>query len=307
VSKEKPTNLAASVRQRLLNLSRQRGEDFNLILNRYAVERLLYRLSLSAEADLFILKGATLFAVWTGRAHRPTRDLDLLGHGDASAQRIAGLFQRLCEMEVEPDGLHFDPASIRVEEIREDQEYGGQRVKLVAMLGAARIDVQTDIGFGDVVTPAATRIEYPTLLELPAPMIRAYPRETAVAEKLHAMVALGMLNTRMKDFYDVRLLAGQFAFEGATLAKAIKATFVRRGTPIPTAAPTALTSEFSTDRDRVAYWKGFLRRSGLEAATLELDRVVEDLRGFLIPPMFAAAAEVPFEKSWPAGGPWSTS
>ncbi len=228
-----PVNLAASVRQRLQNLSVSRGEDPNLTLTRYALERLLYRIARSEYVEQFILKGAMLFALWMESDHRPTRDLDLLGFGEASNERLTGIFHELCDVDVEPDGLTFDAGSVRVAEIREGQAYQGQRVKLIGLLGTARVPVQIDVGFGDVVTPTAKEIDYPTLLDLPAPRIRAYPPETVVAEKLQAMVALGVQNSRMRDFYDLRIIARQFSFEGATLVAAVTATFYRRLTDIP--------------------------------------------------------------------------
>jgi len=304
MSKIQPTNVAASVRQRLLNLSRDKGEDFNFVLTQYALERFLYRLASSEYADRFVLKGAMLFAAWSDRSHRPTRDLDLLGYGDASEQQLIMSFQQICQAEVEPDGLEFDAQSIRVTEIREDQEYDGRRVQLVAKLEKAQIHLQIDIGFGDAVTPEAEEIDYPTLLDFPAPRIWVYPRETVVAEKLQAMIALGMPNTRMKDFYDVWMIARHFSFDGTTLVRAITATFARRRTKIPNEVPTALGDEFATDRDKGTQWKAFLQRSRLEGAAVDLSQVVDELRAFLIPPLFAAANSETFNQSWTDGGPW---
>ena len=196
-------NLAASVRQRLRNLSRERGEDFNLTLTQYGLERLLYRLGKSEYADRFILKGAMLFVLWEGDAYRPTRDLDLLGYGDLDQQSITDVFRDICSVEVEPDGVMFNADSIIVAEIREAQEYGGYRVTLTGELDNARIDVQVDVGIGDQVTPEAVSTRYPSLLDMPEPEIRVYPPESVIAEKLQAIVALGMTNSRMKDFYDI--------------------------------------------------------------------------------------------------------
>lgn len=304
MSKTQPTNVAASVRQRLLNLSRDKGEDFNFVLTQYALERFLYRLASSEHADRFVLKGAMLFAAWSDRSHRPTRDLDLLGYGDASEQQLITSFQQICQAEVEPDGLEFDATSIRVTEIREDQEYDGRRVQLVAKLEKAQIHLQIDIGFGDAVTPEAEEIDYPILLDFPVPRIWAYPRETVVAEKLQAMIALGMPNTRMKDFYDVWMIARLFSFDGTTLVRAITATFDRRRTKIPNEVPTALGDEFATDRDKVTQWKAFLQRNRLEGAAVALSQVVDELRAFLIPPLFAAANSETFNQSWTDDGPW---
>ena len=305
MSKHNPSALAASVRQRLLDLSRQRGEDFQLILTWYASERLLYRLGSSKHAETFVLKGAMLFAVWASRSYRPTKDLDLLGYGDASSERLTAIFEEICQSNVEPDGLDFDVQNIRVAEIREDQEYQGQRVRIVVYLGRARINLQIDIGFGDVITPAAEEINYPTLLDFPAPHIRAYPRETVIAEKLQAMVALGMLNSRMKDFYDTWMIARRFEFQGTVLAEAIKSTFNRRNTEIPTSLPSALSDEFASDPGKITQWTAFLRRTDLEDSAADLDHVIDELRTFLMPPVVAAARGEVFDLSWTDGGPWS--
>ena len=229
MSKKKSKNIDASVRQRLLNLSRERNEDFNLILTRYAVERFLYRLSKSKHADRFILKGAMLTAIWIGEMHRPTRDLDLLGFGDPETEALRGVIKDICLVKVEKDGLEYEADSIEIEEIRENREYPGQRVKVNARLGNARIRIQIDVGFGDAVTPKAKIISFPVLLDYPAPRIRAYNKETQIAEKIQSMVFLGMANSRIKDFYDVFILSKTFSFDGNTLVKAIKATFERRG------------------------------------------------------------------------------
>ena len=305
MSKHNPSALATSVRQRLLDLSRERGEDFQLILTWYASERLLYRLGSSKHAETFVLKGAMLFPVWASRSYRPTKDLDLLGYGDASSERLTAIFEEICQSNVEPDGLDFDVQNIRVAEIREDQEYQGQRVQIIAYLGRARINLQIDIGFGDVITPAAEEINYPTLLDFPAPHIRAYPRETVIAEKLQAMVALGMLNSRMKDFYDTWMIARRFEFQGTVLAEAIKSTFNRRNTKIPASLPSALSDEFASDPGKITQWTAFLRRTGLEDSAADLDHVIDELRTFLMPPVVAAARGEVFDLSWTDGGPWS--
>jgi len=303
VSRREPTNLAASVRRRLLNWSRDHSEDF-LTLTRYAIERLLYRLSQSQYADRFVLKGALLLALWTRRLYRPTRDLDLLGYGESSQGALTSAFRELCSMNVEADGLVFDPHSVRVTEIREEEEYGGQRVQMVAMLGNARIALRVDVGFGDVVTPAAREVEYPTLLELPAPRLRAYPQETVIAEKLQAMVALGMTNSRMKDFYDVWMMSRELTFDGRVLARAIRRTFECRQTALPCATPVALTSAFALQPEKGVQWKAFLSRNGLEADSAEFARIVADLHGFLMPPLAAVVSGQGYDGTWHAGGPW---
>jgi hypothetical protein len=222
VKKDKPANLAASVRQRLLNLARTQKEDFQLVLTRYALERLLYRLGRSEHAGIFILKGAMLFQIWSNQRHRPTRDLDLLGRGESSIERFEQIFRDICQATVEDDALVFMADSVRGERIKEDQEYEGLRIRFEARLEHARISLQIDIGFGDAVRPAATKIEYPTLLDFPAPTVLAYRQPTVVAEKFQAMVALGIANSRMKDFYDLWVLARDFEFDGSTLCEAFQ-------------------------------------------------------------------------------------
>ncbi len=305
MTKSAVTNLPASVRQRLLNLSHQRQEDFNLVLSLYAIERLLYRLSQSPYAGQFVLKGAVLFSVWTGKLHRPTRDLDLLGFGDTSDERLREVFQAICRHDVPPDGMIFDAESIRVTQILEGQEYGGQRLQLNALLDTARIPVQIDIGSGDAITPGSRLTRYPTLLDFPAPELRSYPKETVVAEKLHAMVAHGVVNSRMKDYYDLWLLSRLFDFEGWLLAKAIRATFGRRDTPVPASTPIALSPQFATDTQKIAQWQAFLSRSRLDIGNEAFEQVVLDLVSFLGPPMRSVAAQTPFLALWPQGGPWT--
>ena len=296
--------MAASVRQRLLNLSREKGEDFQLVLTWYGLERLLYRLGCSEHGVDFVLKGAMLFPAWSGRDYRLTRDLDLLGYGDASPERLTGIFKALCTIDVESDGLVFDEKSIRVTNIREEQDYQGQRVQMIAYLGKARIDLQIDIGFGGVVHPTAVELQYPTLLKFPAPKIQGYPPESVVAEKFQAMVSLGMVNSRMKDFYDIWLIAKQFAFEGPVLVEAIKATFQRRNTTIPDSIPKGLSDEFASDPEKATQWKSFLSRTGLQTVSAGLEQVVHELHAFLIPLIDAAAKNKAFNLQWRDGGPW---
>jgi predicted nucleotidyltransferase component of viral defense system len=302
---EKPANnLVASIRQRLLNVSKERGEDPNLIFIRYVIERILYRISRSKESNQFILKGAMLITTWTGQPHRPTKDLDLLGFGDHSSERIRQIFHDICEEEVEPDGLEFNTERIQVTEIREDLTYPGQRVKLEARLGTACIYVQIDIGFGDTVVPEAIEIEYPTLLDLPAPHILAYPPETVVAEKYESIVDLGILNSRMKDYYDLRMMAKDFRFDGNSLVKAIKATFNNRNTDIPLETPLSLTEEFFSNQDKITQWKAFLKRSKLDDVSVDLSQVIDELCKFLLPPTIAVANNIAFNQVWTDGGPW---
>ncbi len=304
-----PKNIAASVRDRLYNVAQREKRDFNLILTAFATERLLYRLSRSEYASTFVLKGARLFALWAHKPHRPTRDLDLLGFGDPSPEALRQAFESICRVQVEPDGLTFDDTAMTIEEIRLDQEYDGQRIKLTARLAQARIPLQIDVGFGDVVTPEAQMLDYMPLLDtLPAPRIRAYPRETVLAEKLQAIVALDTLNTRMKDFYDISALANDFDFDGQTLCEAIRATFRRRKTPVPSELPTCLQDPFAKDEDRKRLWNGFLKRSAIEeSASEDFAVVLAKVRDFLGPPLLAAGRdEAIFPSTWLAGKRWQT-
>lgn len=302
-----PRNMAASVRQRLVNKAREKKEDFNLVLTRYGLERLLYRLSVSSYRDQFVLKGAMLFQLWSGDTHRPTRDLDLLGHGDPSPERFQEILRGICDQEVEDDGLAFHADSVQATQMKEDEEYQDLRIKLRATLASARVPIQIDIGFGDAINPEPTEITYPTLLDLPAPMLKAYPRETVVAEKFQAMVMLGIANSRMKDFYDVWTLARRFEFAGPVLCSAIRATFDRRQTELPEAPPLAFTTEFAEDSQKLTQWRAFLRKSKLDADGLELAEVANELDQFLMPPTEALASGSDFAMAWPARGPWEAT
>ena len=303
MTSDRARNLPASVRQRLLNLARARKEDYNYLLRRYANERLLYRLAQSPYRDQFVLKGATLFELWSAQPHRATRDVDLLGFGSSDISRLHQIFKELCGLDVQPDGLLMLEETVRGEEIREGQEYDGIRIRLIADLDGARIPLQVDVGFGDAVTPGIDETDFPTLLEFTAPHLRVYPRETVVAEKFEAMVDLGMANTRMKDFYDLWELARNFDFDGDVLAKAIAATFERRGTRLPVGTPVALSADFSGDRVKQQQWSAFLRRSGLDPS-VALEEVVDLIARFIegLAPTFATGDRL--EKTWSPSGGW---
>jgi len=277
-----PRNTAASVKARLQNVAVKRGEDFNLLLLRYGIERLLFRLSKSRYADRFLVKGAMLFAIWDEKTHRPTRDLDLLGFGPSEREDLLQTFRAVAASEVVDDGLVFDPASVTADEIREDNAYGGIRVRLMGKLGTAEIPVQIDIGVGDAVTPEPESVLFPTLLDFPAPQIRIYPAYTVVAEKFEAMVKLGMTNTRMKDFHDVWFLAKRFEFDNAILRQAINATFARRQTPLPE-CPYPFSDSFATDAVKQTQWTAFLRRNGLTQVPSQFADVVFALKVFFEP------------------------
>jgi hypothetical protein len=299
-----PRNIAASVRARLTQRARANKENVQLVLTRYAIERLLYRLGRSAHRDRFVLKGAMLFSLWTDVPYRATGDLDLLGFGASDVATIARIFRSICEIATPEDGVHFAADTLRAEAAREEDEYQGVRVTVEAVIAGARLPIQVDIGFGDVVTPAAQEIDYPPLLEFPAPRLRAYPPETVVAEKFQALVALGMLNSRMKDFYDLWAIAQTFRFEGVVLAEAIRATFERRATAVPVEVPIALTPAFAEDPLKQSQWQGFLRRTAIVMAPAPLDVILQKIDGFVMPPTRSIAQQAPFDRWWAPGGPW---
>jgi predicted nucleotidyltransferase component of viral defense system len=297
-------NIGARARVRLLRLAKERGDDFQLVLLRFVHERLLYRLASSSHAESFVLKGAALFTVWTGHPHRATRDLDLLGFGDATEAHLRTVFAEIATTKAVDDGVTFDPATIETEPIRAEEEYGGVRVYLEARVATARIRLQVDIGFGDAITPEASVVEFPALLDFPAPRLRAYPRETVVAEKVEAMVKLGLANSRMKDFYDLAVLARLFPFDGTQLAGAIRATFERRGTTLPDGTPVALTADFANAPGKIAQWSGF-KRKGAVADAGGLVEIVAEVARFVSSPLAAARADPSWRGRWPAGGPWA--
>lgn len=299
-----PRNLAASVRHRLTQLARDNGEDFHLVLTRYGLERLLYRLARSPHGEAFVLKGACLFQLWSDQPHRPTRDLDLLGRGAGTIAECEAVFRQVCDQPVANDGLEFLSDRVRGASIKEEDQYQGIRLRIDARLANARLPLQVDIGFGDAITPGPIEIEYPTLLDFPSPLLRAYPRETVVAEKFQAMVTLGMANSRMKDFFDLWTLAREYAFDGRTLCAALRATFARRHTALPAAPPLALTSVFARDKPKQTQWRAFLRKGKLASDPIELPAVISLLEPFLMPPIQALSTARPFPSHWPPGGPW---
>lgn len=215
-------NMSASVRQKLLNLARERKEDFGLVLTKYGIERVLYRIAKSKHRGTFILKGALLFELWTEQRYRPTRDADFLARGENSLEKFARIFREVCETHVEDDGLRFDAATVTAERIAEDADYHGIRVKFAGFLENARIRIQIDLGFGDVITPQPVEREIPSMLDMPTGKLLTYPQESVIAEKFEAMVSLGLANSRMKDFYDLWSLSRDFAVQGLPIADAVK-------------------------------------------------------------------------------------
>lgn len=273
-------NIGASVRARLLSLSKTSGQNFDLVLTRFALERLLFRLGQSMHADRFVLKGAMLLMTWFHDPYRGTRDLDLLGFGNPNPDAMLATFRDILAQDA-GDGVQFDVGALRLDRIREELEYGGLRLRTTAEISGARINVMVDIGFGDTVEPGAELVDYPSMLDFPPPRLRAYARETVIAEKFQAMVALGRANSRMKDFYDIWILSRSFAFDDDRLPRAIAATFARRRTPIPQELPDALSPSFAGDVQKQQQWRAFVEDVALNPG--ELADVIRDLAAFLMP------------------------
>ena len=301
----KTRNHAASVRQRLLNVARRDRVDYNLVLQRYAAERFLYRLSASSEVDRFTLKGAALFRVWAEEDLRPTRDVDFLASGLETDAAIRTSLEAVCEIPCSEDGVVFDPATIRIDTIRDKLLYGSLRVRIQGSLGQARLALQVDIGFGDVITPERVEQDYPTLLNLPVPRLWTYPRETLVAEKLEAMVSLGAANSRVKDLWDIACLARLFAFDGETLRTAIEETLRRRRTSFKGERPVALLPGYYKDTMRAQRWHELQRqvRAGTDGPAQLVD-AGEELSRFLGPICDSLIEESSFTQAWAPGGPW---
>ncbi len=280
-----PANMGASVRARLLTLSKDRNQPFQLLLTRYVLERLLYRLSTTTHRDRFVLKGAMLMITWFDDPFRPTQDLDLLGFGDLDPGAMLTVFREICTIEAN-DGVAFDVQALTIDRVRDELEYGGLRIKTTAALDGARIRVLIDIGFGDAVEPGLDELEMPVLLDLPSPRLRAYPQETVIAEKFQAMVILGRANSRMKDLYDIWMLSRCYEFSGDRLARAIAATFERRKTPVPIELPDALTQSFADDPAKQQQWISFVDNVAVQPGGL--GDVINDLSAFLMPHSVAA-------------------
>ena len=300
-------NFPASVHQRLLNLAHRQGIRFNVLLQRYTMERFLYRLGTCNEVDRFTLKGAALFRVWTGQELRPTQDIDFLASAPEDHAALRTSFEAICAVPCPQDGVIFDPATIQMRDIRGDQFFGGVRMRMEGRLGQARLPLQIDIGFGDVITPERQERDYPTLLDLPAPRLWTYPRETLVAEKFHAMVSRGMTNTRVKDLWDIACLARRFAFDGETLRTAIEETLRRRQTPLADKRPLALKPDYYLDATRAQRWRVLQGQIGdsADGPALLVDAGEELLR-FLGPVCDSLIEGRTFAEAWSAGGPWRT-
>jgi hypothetical protein len=299
------SNVSESVKARLLNLRTTSGDNYNELLVRFCLERLLYRLSISVHRDRFILKGAMLFALWQGFMHRRTKDLDLLGFGDPSPETAAAIFKEIAAQTVPvDDGVVFDQATVEAATIKAQDEYVGARLGLCAFIGKARIQLQIDVGYGDAITPEPEEKSYPTLLDFPCPILRCYAPETSLAEKFEAVVNLGLLNSRMKDYFDFWVIGRRFAFDGAVMAETIRNTFSRRGTPVPTATPAGFSEAFWADAVKQMAWRAFWKKAVVQSPVIELEAVSDFAASLLVPPAIAAAQNLPFLRLWKPGGPW---
>lgn len=303
----KITNLPASIRQRLLNLAQEQNDDFGLVLTKYGLERMLFRLSRSKYRDTFILKGALLFEVWTKERYRATRDADFLAEGDNSPERFVDIFREISTIDVENDGLRFDPKTVQAERIKADAEYQGVRVTFTAFLEKARIPIQIDIGFGDAIKPGPVETDYPTLLDLPCPRLLTYPRETVVSEKLEAMVKLGIANSRMKDFHDLHSLSQIFEFDGKALVDAVRATFERRATALPDrGTPLAFTPEFYEDENKIKQWKAFCNKNRPRVQEIDFKILIGRLISFLTLVIRSAQEGQDLSSRWTPAHDWQT-
>jgi predicted nucleotidyltransferase component of viral defense system len=275
-----PRNLAASVKQRLLNMARDQNRAFDILLVRFALERLLFRLSLSAYRDNYILKGGMLVTQWLEHGNRETRDMDFLGFGEADAEAIKAIFAEIM-MIANDDGLAFDTKALAASAIREETEYGGIRLRTTAYLERTRIPVTLDIGFGDALAGSSDRIDYPSLLDMDRPSIRAYPPAAVIAEKFQAVVSLGLANGRMKDFYDLWAIPKAMPIDEAELDAAIAATFERRATPVPSDRPIGLSKTMAQDADAGRRWRAYIE--SLELPALNFAEVLDDIWALLAP------------------------
>ena len=300
----KLTNVAASVHDRLLSRAKAEEKPFQEILQYYAIERFLFRLSRSTYADRFVLKGALMHQLWGGSLSRSTRDIDFMGRFSSSVEQAVEIFRECFAVAVDDDGLRFEAESIRGEEIRIDAYYHGVGVTFSAYLENAMIRLQVDVGFGDVITPSAMKIIYPSILGLEEPKLLGYTPETTVAEKLHAIVVLDMANSRMKDFYDLWFLATGHEFKGPVLIEAIRSTFSRRRTALPAAIPVGLTPAFSEAPQKQAQWQAYLRKARMKGDHLSLPQTADIIVQFLMPVIESARQGFSFKRRWPPGGPW---
>ncbi len=302
--KEKLKNIPASVRARLQNKARETNRPFSEILQYYGMERFLYRFSRSKYADTFILKGALMFIVWQIPERRTTLDIDFLARYDNQTTAIEKVIKDVCRVPVIPDGLVFDSETVKGRKIKEDADYEGVRVKFHGFMERSRIPMQIDVGFGDVIYPKPKKIDYPVLLDFPEPHLKGYTIESVVSEKFEAMVKLGLLTSRMKDFYDIWLMMRQFGFNGSKLAEALKKTFKHRKTPLPQGKPLFAEEIYDEKSDRQTLWKAFLKKGDIKNAPEKLSVLAREIEEFLVKPLDAVHKVKKFNEEWKAAGPW---
>jgi len=304
LTRRSPVNVAQSVHQKLLTHAKNEGRPFNELLQHYAIERFLYRFGRSEHAEKLLLKGALLLRVWKIPMARPTMDIDVLGRTEGTREGLTAVLRDCMVANVDDDGMLYDPDTLTTEAITLDADYQGWRIRFRASLGKARVSMQVDVGIGDIVYPSPIWVDYPVLLDQPAPRLLAYTPENAIAEKYQAMVELDMANSRMKDFHDVWTLAANLQFDGKQLSEAIRRTFERRKTALPTFAPAAFTPAFFEDSTKQIQWRAFLSKGLGARESILLADVIDALRRFLIPPTEALLARKAFATHWPQGGPW---
>lgn len=298
-------DLSHSIHVRLVKRSKELGIEAQAILEQYALQRLLYRLSISPYSDRFLLKGAQMMYVWIGESVRATRDVDLLGFGSLTDRSLGGIFAEFCTLHVRDDGMEYLPDSIRILPIREQNMYGGHRILLDSRLGNAKLQLQVDVGIGDAVTPEPEWVELPQLLDAPVVRLRGYRPETTVAEKLQTIVSLGLVNSRMKDYFDLYVLSRNWTFDKETLCRAVRDTFAQRGTRLPDGVPTGLTHEFAQAPGKAVQWKNYVKKVSPSGPTEDLERVVDRLAAFACPVLASVAHRIIDGGLWPPGGPWT--
>ena len=302
--KKEAANMPASIRARLQNKAKETNRPFAEVLQYYGIERFLYRFSQSKYADKFILKGALLFTAWQIPERRTTLDIDFLARYDNQAASIEAVVKDVCEVSVDPDGLIFDVKTIQGRKIKEDADYEGVRVRFIGFLERARLPMQIDVSFGDIVFPKTRVIDYPVILDLPKPHLKCYPVESVISEKFEAMVKLGLLNSRMKDFFDIWLTMHQFDFNGANLAGALKKTFNHRKTDLPKERPLLAEEIYDEKSDRQTLWKAFLRKGDIKNTPEKLAAIAKEIEEFLIKPLDAISKGLEFNAEWKSPGPW---
>lgn len=302
--KKEIKNIEASIKAQLQNKAKEANRPFAEVLQYYNIERFLYRFSKSKYADKFVLKGALLFTVWQILERRTTLDIDFLGRFDNQVAAIESVIKGVCNIPVDPDGLKFDSSTVRGRIIKEDADYEGVRVKFTGFLDRARIPMQIDVGFGDIIHPKIRAINYPVILDFPKPHLNGYPRESVISEKFEAMIKLGLLNSRMKDFYDIWLMMRQFEFKGTNIVEAIKKTFKHRKTDIPQNKPLFADEIYDMKSDRQTLWSAFLRKGDIQHAPDTLSVTAEEVETFLIEPIIAINGEVKFNKTWKSPRGW---